>query len=477
MTAKKFSNKKNRRFGILNHVPGKIAVVLVLFLLVTISGCTRESSEEVQDILQKIRALPGVTAVEIVPYYDYPRAFRIDITQPVDHNNPAGQQFTQRMYLSHVDESLPMVFAPSGYAVNERSGQELAGILQSNCLNVTHRYFEGARPDPTDWQYLTIRQAAADHHEIVTLFKTIYTGPWVSAGASKSGLTPLFHKRFYPDDVEAVVAYVAPFMFGTADERYVDYIANIGTQEAREQVHAFQRQALENRGVLTPMFVSWFGENGYTLTGDPDRRFEDMVLGYGWNYWQYRSRFTTGIPGPNATPEEMLEHLDEVAIFFRSSDEDVVYIQPWLHQAGTEIGYPAMNYDHVQDLLLYDQESLSEAYLRVYGFPLEYNAATIEDIYRWVREEGNNIIFIYGSDDPWSAGAVELTGQTNALIFFHPGGDHRVQINDLAERDLLLATLENWLGIQIERTQYRGIMVVPPMETETLNMWVMRGDR
>jgi hypothetical protein len=46
--------------------------------------------------------------------------------------------------------------------------------------------------------------------------------------------------------------------------------------------------------------------------------------------------------------------------------------------------------------------------------------------YRWVREEGNNLIFIYGSDDPWSGGAVELTGQTNALFFMHPGGDHRI---------------------------------------------------
>ena len=57
-----------------------------------------------------------------------------------------------------------MVFAPSGYGTTPQSGQELAGILQTSCLNVTHRFFPEARPEPLDWQYLTLRQAADDHH-------------------------------------------------------------------------------------------------------------------------------------------------------------------------------------------------------------------------------------------------------------------------------------------------------------------------
>lgn len=462
----------NKRF---NKIAAKIAVVIVLSLFIAFMGCSRDSATEEQithDILERIRSLTGVSVVEIVPYYGYPRAFQIDITQPVDHNNAGGPQFTQRMYLSHVDESLPMVFAPSGYAASERSGQELSGLLQANCLNVTHRYFDGARPEPRDWQYLTIRQAAADHHKIVTLFKTIYTGPWVSAGASKSGLTPLFHKRFYPDDVGAVVAYVAPFMFGTADERYLDYMASIGTADERDRVHAFQRQLLENRDVLTGMFLSWFGENGYTYSGDPALGFEEKVLSYSWTYWQYRSRITSEIPGPDASPETLFEHLNDAALISRSSDEDVAYIIPWVYQACREIGYPAENFDHVADLLLFDRESIQESFLRVYGFPVEYDPGTIEDIYRWIREEGNNIVFIYGGDDPWSGGAVELTGQTNALFYMVAGEDHGAKIDDLeqGQRDLVLAKLEEWLETNISRVQNRGILVVPQMEKE--NMYI-----
>ncbi len=448
-----------------------LKTILVLILFITLTTCSRESTQEVVlDILEKIRSLPGVTVVEIEPYYGYPRAFRIDITQPVDHNNPAGAQFTQRMYLSHVDESLPMVFAPSGYAATERSGQELAGILQTNCLNVTHRYFDGAKPDPIDWQYLTIRQAAADHHEIVTLFKTIYTGPWVSAGASKSGITPLLHKRFYPDDVKAVVAYVAPFIFGIEDERYVDYMASIGTAEERDRVHGFQGRLLENRDVLVDLFLAWFSENGCTYSGDPEFGFEEAVLSYGWSYWQYRLRLTTEIPGPDATPETMLAHLDDAVMLSRISDEEVAFIIPWIYQASTEIGYPAMNYEYLEDLLLFELENIHEYFLRVYGFPVEYDPAPFQDVYRWIREEGNNIIFIYGRDDPWSGGAVELTGQTNALFFMIDGFDHSARINDLeqAQQDLVLAALEEWMGIPISRAATRGIIVAPQPKKEEL---------
>ena len=67
-----------------------------------------------------------------------------------------------------------------------------------------------ARPGPTDWQYLNVEQAAEDHHLIVSHFKKIYPGEWISYGVSKNGMTALFHKRFYPEDVQATIAMVAP---------------------------------------------------------------------------------------------------------------------------------------------------------------------------------------------------------------------------------------------------------------------------
>ena len=45
-----------------------------------------DNPTEPVDILAQLRDLPGVTVTEIEPYYGYPRAFQLDITQPVNHD-------------------------------------------------------------------------------------------------------------------------------------------------------------------------------------------------------------------------------------------------------------------------------------------------------------------------------------------------------------------------------------------------------
>ena len=453
----------------------RIVLMALILIIAIFTGCSRETTEpgpDLNDILEKLRSLTGLTVTEISSYYGYPRAFRIDITQPVDHNNPGGQQFQQRMYLSHVDETMPMVFAPSGYQASERSSQEIAGILQTNCLNVTHRYFDDAKPDPLDWQYLTIQQAAADHHRIVTIMKTVYTGPWVSSGASKSGMTPLYHKYFYPDDVRAVIAYVSPFMFSTGDERFPIYLASIGTEQDWTLIHDFQRRLLMNRDVLVDLFVNWFQNRGYTISGNVEARFEGAVLGYDWSFYQRHIYDTSQIPGPDATPETMLAHLAEVISMENDSDEGNEFYKPWVYQAFTQIGYPARDFNRLTDLLNYDPDDDGEWFLEAFGTELVYDSNLMQDIYNWVRTQGNNIIFIYGSDDPWTGGAVELTGETNAIMIIREGEDHGVRIGDLLEpdRQLVLAKIEEWMGIQISTTHEQDIRIPPQREIKELTI-------
>ena len=99
-----------------------------------------------------------------------------------------------------------------------------------------------------------------------------------------------------------------------------------------------------------------------------------------------------------------------------------------------------------------------------------FRAETIPDVIQWIQTEGDNIIFIYGGDDPWTGGAVELTGQTNALKVIQPGANHRVKILDLNEQDLVLSTLEEWLGIEIDVIVKRVPSIsVPPYEAM---LWV-----
>jgi hypothetical protein len=264
--------------------------------LIFVVSCQKDEPEDNRTYLEKLYDLPGVQVTEITPALGHPKAFQLDITQPVDHNNPDGPEFTQRAYLHHADEASPLVFAPSGYAVGPRSGQELAGILQCNLLTVTHRFFEGSRPDPVNWEYLNIEQSAADHHHIVDILKDIYTGPWVSAGASKSGQAVLFHKRFWPDDVEATVAYVAPFVHGTQDERFITFLDTVGTDDCLSRIQNYQRLILEKRDSIIPLFVQWFPDNNFTFSLDVNKTFEYAVLEYHFAFWQFHNTDCYSIP-------------------------------------------------------------------------------------------------------------------------------------------------------------------------------------
>ena len=65
-------------------------------------------------------------------------------------------------------------------------------------------------PASMDWSKLDIWQAATDHHRLVTALKPLYPARWISTGASKGGMASVYHRRFYPADVTATIAYVAP---------------------------------------------------------------------------------------------------------------------------------------------------------------------------------------------------------------------------------------------------------------------------
>jgi hypothetical protein len=74
-------------------------------------------------------------------------------------------------------------------------------------------------------------------------------------------------------------------------------------------------------------------------------------------------------------------------------------------------------------------------------------------VYTWLRDHGNNIIYIYGEKDLWGATAMELSGKTNAIKIVKPGGSHRTRIRTLPpeQQNSVYSALEEWLGIRIGR--------------------------
>ena len=94
------------------------------------------------DLQNRIESLPGIISVKkIESDSEYVEAFKIFIQQPVDHNNPDGEKFKQKFYLSHKEVTLPMVIELDGYNIDFNRKNELASILKCNRVVVEHRYF------------------------------------------------------------------------------------------------------------------------------------------------------------------------------------------------------------------------------------------------------------------------------------------------------------------------------------------------
>ena len=225
------------------------------------------------DIAVQLAAIEGMTVDEVQTNFSGYRAFRLRYIQPADHGDPQGEHFEQSMTLLHRSLDAPVVLNTRGYSGTYSSPVEITGVLEANQLSVEHRFHESSTPVSGDWTLLTVEQAAADHHRIVEALRPIYGGAWINTGFSKGGMTAVYHRRFYPEDVDATVAYVAPNSLGAPDDRYLDFLANVGTTECNQALWAIQREALTRRDTMLVMLEAVPGLT-FDRIGGIERGFE-----------------------------------------------------------------------------------------------------------------------------------------------------------------------------------------------------------
>jgi hypothetical protein len=426
----------------------KKQILIVLTFILLLVSCAQKRGD---DLLDRIKDLPGVEAIEIAPPAGYGRAFEIRVTQLVNHANPLAGTFQQRIFLSHLDEVRPMVLETQGYGLSRNSIGELANLLQANQIRVTHRFFPEARPDPVRWQYLTIRQAADDHQRIVELFRRIYPGRWVNTGASKGGMSALYHRRFHADDVSATVAYVAPLIQGSEDPRFARFLfEQVGDEAGRQKIRDFQRRLLSERAALLPFVEAYARENNLTYPLGAEAAFEYAVLEYMFAFWQYGDGDVSRIPGPEAAPAELYAHLASVSGLYYYTDQGLFYFEPFFYQAFTELGYTPFFSEHLDDLLTAARDPDYRTFAPR-GIALRFKPEVMRDVREWLQESGQRIIYIYGANDPWTAAAVEPSAANDALKVTQPGANHNVRISQLDRREEVIVALERWLDIDIDR--------------------------
>jgi len=398
------------------------------------------------DVLTQLQSLGGVEVTEITPQNGYERQFELLFLQPVDHNNPEDLQFKQRVYLSHISIDAPVVFMPSGYSANPITVSQMSEILSANQIYAEQRYMSTSNENPSDWQYLTMEQVSADFHKVVAQLKTIYKNVWLSYGASKNGIAALFHRRYYPEDVEAVFTKVTPLSLGVEDVRYEDFLNTVGDEFARDKIKAYQRALLKNRSEILPLIKNYMINSNlnYEVTEAVILEFETCEFAF--SFWQTTDRNISQIPDSTASAEELFNYLADFGYIPYYSADYVKFFEPVYYQAYTELGWYRLVNDHLKDLLI-TFENPSWSYFAPKGVPLNFNHEVIPNLITWLKTDGNNIIYIYAEEDPWTAGALDNVGGTNALKVIQPGANHIIDLNTLDQKELVFTKLFDWLGI------------------------------
>ncbi|MGV9883170.1 S28 family serine protease [Streptomyces sp. NPDC003006] len=421
--------------------------------LATAAARQSEAADTVRERLEKI---PGMKVVSVADKEGHP-LYSLTYVQPVDHRRPHGATFTQRATLWHKATDKPTVLYTGGYTLPGGTAS-LTRLIDANQISVEHRYFGQSRPlgaAGDDWSKLTVRQEAADEHRLTRALRTIEKGKWLGTGASKGGMTATYHERFYPEDLDAVVAFVTPNDANNRDDSgYERFFKTVGTKECRDALNAVQREMLVRRDTLLPKFEADAKANGDTFEetlGTTDRAYEFAVLDQVWNFWQSGTAADCPtVPDARKAGDDQLydwskEHGLSV---YRDEDLGVNGSGPYYRQAATELGWADLKFKHLKGVRhypdIYQPNSVLPAAMRG-----TYDNRTVADVDRWVKSRGQRMMFIYGQNDPWSAERF-TPSHRDSYRYEVPGANHGASIAKLpeAEQTEAVATIKRWAGVK-----------------------------
>lgn len=409
-----------------------------------------------EDVAERLAAVPGLTVVGERRTEPGFRLFDLIFTQPADHRDPRSETFEQRLTLLHRDLAAPAVAHTTGYGLPSKVGRtEPTRLVDGNQVTLEHRFFAPSHPDPADWGDLDIWQAATDQHRIIEALKRVYRHDWITTGASKGGMTAVYHRRFYPRDVDGTIAYVAPNDVDNDRDAYDEFLAEVGTDPAcRRALVDLQREALRRRGELTTRFRAHADAEGLAfdrIIGDVDRGLEMVVLDVPWAFWQYRGQQDCDeIPGTDANTGAIYRFLDETVEFAFYTDQGIEPYMPYYYQSGTQLGWPDVSHAHLADLL-HHRDLMQPRNLVAREIPMRFEPGRMRRIDAWVRGASSQLMFVDGAEDPWSAEPFELgPGSEDSRSYLVPGANHGAEIAGLPadRRAEAEAVVRRWAGVR-----------------------------
>ncbi|MDO4537504.1 MAG: S28 family serine protease [Coriobacteriales bacterium] len=445
------------------------------------------SSVSAADLPTALAELEGVTSVEPIDASGsklFSEKYLITFEQPLDHADPSLGTFPQRVVLGIAKDAEANVLETCGYgmpdeAISGDSYPEICAAGKRNLIRVEHRFFGQSVPkgltheSVDEWKYLMSQNAADDYHHIYTELSKVLAGKWAATGASRGGEVCASYTYYYPDDMAISVPIVAPFSSGAEDPRFYTFVyTHIGDErygeakakEYRELVTKFQVELMKNKDSLAPRLWQYCMDKGYSYRPSVTSKtlFDVCVLELAAQEWQWgelgAQRYgvdlsfaelsrVLALPAGTEVEKQAKRDAEFQVLSYLGVPEEYALNNPnwpyWVN-AIKEYGQYQYDFSYLRDackaagipdaISIKAEEEKGLAARMVLSDKQQekftYDGAFYQGLGRWVSDTPSNLVFIYGSSDPWYSLRIPNSDNENIKRYACKEQSHNVMIAD-----------------------------------------------
>ena len=263
-------------------------------------------------------------------------------------------------------------------------------------------------------------------------------------------MTATYYERFYPRDMDGVVAYVAPNdVVNKEDSAYDRFFANVGTKECRDRLNAVQREALVRREPLEKKYAGVRRRRAATPSTPSaalDKAYEAVVLDYVWallavqparRLRPHPGRRDRDRPGRSATRST------------RSPASPPTPTRAWRRTRRTTTrrapssARPTSSSRTSSGLSRYGYQPPRNFVPR--DIPMKFQPQAMRDVDNWVRHDAHQMLFVYGQNDPWGAEPFRLgKGARDSYVYHAPGANHGANVAGLVDAESETPPRASW---------------------------------
>ena len=432
------------------------------YLLFTILTFVAFSIGQAQTLLPKLQELFGAENIITVDSSAYKEYYRINVPQLVDHNDRTKGIFLNRILLGFNSLSAPVVMesGPYGfYRFQEEPSYktEPTELLAANQIIVEHRYFGKSIPDSTTFKYLTYKQVSDDFHHIRQILTGIFPSRWIATGHSKGGDAVLAYKFYYPNDVEAIVAYGISLTLEAEDKRFEKFIADKRQTADGAKLYEDLIYLLKNKKRLIPEFLDFINNkelfaNEDFSKYDAEILYDYSVLELGIEFWQSYGNYEKFKTGTTLNYEALQEFGFKPKILPASFQDKLIFtfippikrLTAHYYQAFSEGGY----YGYY--------ENPFRKYLKNKDYPLSFFSGqkiVFDNTFRmaqkkWAETEMEHLMLIIADSDPWGIVCpIPFPPDKDNLRLVLKNSNHSVKLKDFEKeiRDNAVQKLKSWI--------------------------------